>query len=69
MHFYVREIGRTNPFHNIPYQFERDAQGRADELNRWEARKEDGTKYEVVSSLQLSIEEDRADKYRQLDDE
>jgi hypothetical protein len=68
MHFYVREVGRPHPFHNLPYHYERDAQNRADELNRLEARKEDGTKYEVVTSLQLSIEEDRAFKYQDADE-
>lgn len=68
MAFWVREVGKKTPFHSIPYQFERDAIGRKDELNRWEARKEDGTVYEVVSDVRLSSEEDRAWKYRGEDD-
>jgi hypothetical protein len=69
MHFYVREVAAIHPFHNIPYQNETDATARKDELNKAESRKEDVTVYEVVSSLTLSIEEDRREKYRQFDDE
>jgi hypothetical protein len=67
--FMIREVGRKHPFHSLAYNFSDTAQNRCDELNRLEARKEDGTKYEVVSTLQLAIEEDRDEKYRQLDDE
>lgn len=68
MQFFIREVAATHPFHNIPYQNETDANGRRDELNRNEARKENGTVYEVVTSTQLAAEEDRRFKYQDADE-
>ena len=64
MKFYIREVAARHPFHTIPYLKIEDANRRKDELNRFEARKEDGTVYEVVSDLTLAVEEDREFKYR-----
>lgn len=69
MHFYIREVASTHPIANSQYNFSDTAQQRCNELNHLENLKEDGTVYEVVSSLTLAVEEDRHEKYRQLDDE
>lgn len=68
MHFFVREVAARHPFHTLPYQNETDATARKDELNRAEARKEDGTVYEVVTSLTLAKEDDLEFKYRDADE-
>ena len=64
MHFFIREVAARHPFHVLPYHYEIDAKHHCDELNRSEARKENGTVYEVVSSLKLAIEEDIEFKYQ-----
>jgi hypothetical protein len=69
MQFFIREVAARHPFHVIPYPLEKDAIARKDELNRAEARKEDGTVYEVVTSAKLAAEEDREFKYRDADEE